>query len=76
MVNFSAYHFPTVSSITALLHDLVKTDMHFQRGPEQNKALSQIKYLLADPQHFDLAMRTRSHSLAEKLTCCKKFKCL
>ena len=56
MVNFLANHIPNVSSITAPLRDLVKTDVHFQWGPEQDKSLSQIKSLLADPpilQHFD-----------------------
>ena len=42
--------------ITAPLRDLIKTDVHFQCGPEQDKVLSQIKSLLADPpilQYFD-----------------------
>ena len=34
----------------------MKKDAHFQRGPEQDKALNQIKSLLSDPpilQYFD-----------------------
>ena len=56
MVNFLANHIPNVSSITAPLRDLVKNDVHFQWGPEQDKALNQIKSLLSDPpilQYFD-----------------------
>ena len=36
MVNFLANHIPNVSSITAPLRDLVKNDVHFQWGPEQD----------------------------------------
>ena len=56
MVNFLANHIPNVSSITVPLCDLVKNDVHFQWGPEQDKALNQIKSLLSDPpilQYFD-----------------------
>ena len=56
MVNFLSNHIPNVSSITAPLRDLVKNDVHFQWGPEQDKALDQIKSLLSDPpilQYFD-----------------------
>ena len=56
MVNFLANHIPNVSSITVPLCDQVKNDVHFQWGPEQYKALNQIKSLLSDPpilQYFD-----------------------
>ena len=59
IVNFLANHVPNVSSITAPLHDLVKADVHFKWGPEQDQALSQIKSLLSDPptlQYFDTAV--------------------
>ena len=61
MVNFLANHVPNVSSITAPLRDLVKADVHFQWGPDQDKALSQIKSLLSDPptlQYFDPATQS------------------
>ena len=61
MVNFLANHIPNVASITAPLRDLVKADVHFQWGPEQDKALKQVKDLLSDPpilQYFD--SRTQS----------------
>ena len=57
MVNFLANHIPNVTSIIPPLMDLVKNDIHFQWGPEQDKALNQIKsVLLSDPpvlQYFD-----------------------
>ena len=43
MANFLANHIPNVSSITVPLRDLVKNDIHFQWGPEQDKALNQIE---------------------------------
>ena len=61
MVNFLANHIPNVASITAPLRDLVKADVHFQWGPEQDKALKQVKDLLSNPpilQYFD--SRTQS----------------
>ena len=61
MVNFLANHAPNVSSITAPLRDLVKADVHFQWGSDQDKALSQIKSLLSDPptlQYFDPAAQS------------------
>ena len=63
LVNFLANHVPNVSSITAPSCDLVKADVYFQWGPEQDQALSQIKSLLSDPPTLQyLTPRSEYHS--------------
>ena len=43
MINFLAPHIPNMATITAPLRDLIKTEVHFQWGPEADKAWKQIK---------------------------------
>ena len=39
MINFVAPHIPNMAIITAPLHDLVKSDVHFQWGPEADNVV-------------------------------------
>ena len=47
MINFLAAHIPNVSTITAPLRSLLKSDILFTWGPEQAKALTNIKEVLS-----------------------------
>ena len=47
MINFLAAHIPNVSTITAPLRSLLKSDTLFTWGPEQANALTKIKELLS-----------------------------
>ena len=47
MTNFLAAHIPNVSTITAPLRSLLKSDILFTWGPEQAKALTTIKEILS-----------------------------
>ena len=47
MINFLAAHIPDMSTITAPVRDLLKSDVLFQWGPEQVKALEKIKEILS-----------------------------
>ena len=47
MINFLAAHIPNMSTITAPVRDLLKSDVLFQWGPEQAKALERIKEILS-----------------------------
>ena len=47
MINFLAAHIPDMSTITAPVCDLLKSDVIFQWCPEQAKALERIKKILS-----------------------------
>lgn len=47
MINFLAAHIPDMSTITAPVRDLLKSDVIFQWGPEQVRALEKIKEILS-----------------------------
>ena len=47
MINFLAAHIPNVSTITASLQSLLKSDTLFTWGPEQTNALTKIKEILS-----------------------------
>jgi len=47
MINFLAPHIPNMSTITAPLHDLLKSDIHFTWGPEQTTAMKKVKEILS-----------------------------
>ena len=47
MTNFLAAHIPNVSTITAPLRSLLKSDTLFTWGPEQANALTKIKEILS-----------------------------
>ena len=47
MTNFLAAHIPNVSTITAPLQSLLKSDTLFTWGPEQANALTKIKEILS-----------------------------
>ena len=47
MINFLACHIPDMSTITAPLRDLLKTDVHFQWNSQHDAALSKIKHVLS-----------------------------
>ena len=47
MINFLAAHIPDMSTITATVRNLLKSDVIFQWGPERAKALQRIKEILS-----------------------------
>ena len=47
MINFLAAHIPDMSSITVPVRNLLKSDVSFQWGPEQVKALERVKEILS-----------------------------
>ena len=47
MINFLAAHIPNVSTITAPLRSLLKSDVLFTWGPEQAKTLTKLKEVLS-----------------------------
>ena len=47
MINFLAPHIPSMSTITAPLRDLLKSDIHFTWGPEQTTAMTKVKEILS-----------------------------
>ena len=47
MINFLAAHIPNMSSITAPLRCLLKSDVLFNWGPEQHVALTKVKEVLS-----------------------------
>ena len=47
MINFLAAHIPNVSTITAPLRSLLKSDTLFTWGPEQANALTKLKEILS-----------------------------
>ena len=47
MINFLAAHIPNMSSITAPLRSLLKSDILFIWGPEQQAALAKVKEVLS-----------------------------
>ena len=47
MINFLAAHIPNVSTITAPLRSLLKSDVLFTWGPEQAKSLTKLKEVLS-----------------------------
>ena len=47
MINFLSAHIPNVSTITAPLRSLLKSDILFTWGPEQTNALTKIKEILS-----------------------------
>ena len=47
MLNFLAAHVPNMSDITGPLRCLLKSDVHFNWGPEQQDALSKMKATLS-----------------------------
>ena len=47
MINFLAAHIPNMSTITAPVRDLLKSDVDFQWNPEQVHALQRIKEILS-----------------------------
>jgi len=48
MINYLAPHIPNMASICTPLHDLIKTDVHFQRGTPAQNDLDQIKDILSN----------------------------
>ena len=61
MINFLAAHIPDMSTITAPVRDLLKSDVIFQWGPEQAKALGRIKKILSTAPvltYFDPSVRS------------------
>ena len=47
MINFLAAHIPNMSTITAPLRCLLKSDVLFEWGPEQTRALTKVKEVLS-----------------------------
>ena len=47
MINFLACHIPDMSTTTAPLRDLLKSDVHFHWNTQQEEALSKIKQILS-----------------------------
>ena len=61
MINFLAAHIPDMSTITVPVRDLLKSDVIFQWGPEQAKALERIKKILSTAPvltYFDPSVRS------------------
>ena len=56
MINFLAAHIPNMSSITAPLRCLLKSDVIFEWGPEQDTAVTRVKEILSSSptlRYFD-----------------------
>jgi len=47
MINFFTSHIPDMSTATALLRDLLKTDVHFEWNSQHEAALSKIKQMVS-----------------------------
>jgi len=47
MINFLAPHIPNMASISSPLHDLIKSDVHFEWGTSADNALAKIKDILS-----------------------------
>ena len=61
MINFLAAHIPNMSTITAPVRDLLKSDVVFQWNPEQAHALQRIKDILSTApvlSYFDPSIRS------------------
>ena len=86
MINFLAAHMPNISTITAPLQSLLKSDALLTWGPEQEKMLNTIKEILSTARYFDqTAISTiqadasqfglGSMLTTERQTCCQKPEC-
>ena len=61
IINFLAAHIPNMSTITAPVRDLLKSDVVFQWNPEQAHALQRIKDILSTApmlSYFDPSIRS------------------
>ena len=59
MINYLAPHIPNIASISTLLRDLIKADVHFQWNASAQKALELIRdTLLIEPvlHYFDCSV--------------------
>ena len=65
MINFLAAHIPDMSTITAPLRSLLRSDIHFSWGPEHTAAMTKVREILTTApvlSYFDPKVRSTIQS--------------